>query len=197
VEEARNSVAELGLNEEAFVYIALNGEWNAVTMENLGNQIVLNKDIIYYRKGAYIWGGGGFAGDEVFISTKEYARNSSKYELPHIQRPKISYGWTGALKDDLETLFSLDWEEGSKAQPTSKDRFWLLQNSIILLGTTMFDTMVPVFKLNVMDEYMQNSPSRHKLWKKGISKYNYYTSEAEYVSAEEIARLRAKEESRG
>ena len=197
VEEAKKAVSELGLNEEAFLYIALNGQWNAISMENLGNQIVLNKDIVYYRKGAYSWGGGGFYGDEVFIGTQDFLKDSTKYEMPNIQRPKISYGWTSTLKDDLEELFFVESEYGSKAQPTSKDRYWLLHNAMILLGTTMFDTMVPVFKLNVMDEYMQDSPSRHKLWSKGISKYNYYTKEAEYASKEEIARLREKEEALG
>ena len=53
--------------------------------------------------------------------------------------------------------------------------------------------MVPVFKLNVMDLYLSDFPSRWKLWKKGVSYYNYYTGESLTASRKEIERMRREE----
>lgn len=185
LEEARGAVSALGLNEEVFVYISLDGEWNAVSMQALSKQVVINKDIISYRNN----------GEEVFAPAEEVI-NGKALDSLGITRPCTHTIWCKTIKEDIESLFDVQIVPGYKARPTARDKGVLGHNALILLATTMFDTMVPVFKLNVMDSYLEYSPSRQKLWAKGISKYNYYTGEAEYVSEEEIARLRALEEAK-
>ena len=46
-----------------FSYVCLDGQWNAVSVENLGNALVVNKDIAYIRRGQYEWS-RGFSGEE-------------------------------------------------------------------------------------------------------------------------------------
>lgn len=52
---------------------------------------------------------------------------------------------------------------------------------------------VCIFKLNVMDLYLSDSPSRWKLWEKGVSYYNYYTGESLTAGRKEIERMRREE----
>lgn len=120
------------------------------------------------------------------------ADNIEKKELAKLtfNCAKIGSEWNTGICCDLYKLFSTKYIRGNETKKLN------VNNCFTLLGTTMFDTMVPVFKLNVMDEYLSYSPSRYKLWKKCISKYNYYTKEAEYTTPEEIARMRAEEENK-
>ncbi len=47
-----------------------------------------------------------------------------------------------------------------------------------------------LFKLNVMDLYFNDSPSRWKLWESGVYAYSPFTDEEEFRSKQEIEEQR-------
>lgn len=174
VPEARAFVESIDNNPENFAYINFKGSIYVVSMETLGRQIVAGKEEIWFRDGEYNFN-YGFKGTEKTISAEQKSEVSTK-----IVKPRISSQWADELLNDLQAI------NGAPLEVLCGQNFKgpnLVSNSIILLGTTFFDTMIPVHKLNVMDAYFANSPSRWKLDKKGVTAYNPYKEKYEYENS--------------
>ena len=172
LEEAQDAIAKKW-NPSFFTYISIEGEIYAVAMETLGRQIVITKGKCFYRNG------------EVYAMQVEavdtYCDFENYLEIPTIiTEPRITNPWRKEVINDLNQLFEVKILKGTKSN-TQKTRF-IPDNSIILLAKVLFDTMVPVYELGVMDAYCDNPPSRWKLWEDGIVYYNYFTGEKEYAN---------------
>ncbi len=95
-------------------------------------------------------------------------------------KPRVAQSWMDKLEKDVRQLFSVNVYHGEKTKKLPDS------NCVILIARNMFYTIVPVFQLNVMDLYLADSPSRRKLWKKGISAYNYYSNAVRTALKEEL-----------
>ena len=176
VGEAKESVGSI-TNPENFLYIRVDDELYAVTMEMLGKQCVVTKGVCRYRNGAFSV--NGFSGEEELLTFEEL---KSKGKTLSIQKVRVGQWWNDELKKDIESLFSVSIEYTGENVPNDKTRMGktLVSDSIVLIGTILFASMVPVYYLNVMDAYMNDSPSRWKLWREGITAYNPYSKKTSH-----------------
>ena len=166
VAEAKEAVKTI-TNPENFIYIRVDNELYAVTMELLGKQCVVTKGRCYYRDGTF--GMYGFSGKEEYLDYKKLV--SKKIRLP-IKKVRVRQQWMNEIQKDIESLFNVSVEQLGAS--VSYDKM-LISDSIILVGTVLFSSMIPVFYLNVMDLYMSNSLTKRNLWKQGITAYQPYT----------------------
>ena len=171
VAEAKEAVKTI-TNPENFIYIRIDNELYAVTMELLGKQCVVTKGRCYYRDG--ICDMNGFCGKEQFINYNKLVSRKISLE---IKKVRVGQQWMDEIQKDIESLFNVSVEQLGASVSYSKT---LISDAIILVGIVLFSSMVPVFYLNVMDLYMSNSPSRWKLWQKGITAYHPYTKACSY-----------------
>ncbi len=168
IDEAKGAVSFF-LDPEKFIYIDVDGEMYAVTMELLERQIVITKGLCYCR--------GFKKGErERRLYYCELLETRDRISIDDI---RIGSSWCATVENDLRELFSVSYTLGERFPNRSR----LISDSIILLASVLFDTMVPTFYLNVMDEYFSDpwsSPSRWKLWKDGVTAFNYFNGEKDY-----------------
>ena len=161
VKDACKEVSKQKQNPLFFNYIFFNQQYYAVSIETTIKEIVISKDFSwYYDKGKL----------QKFI-------NKDNFKVPYIiEKPRSSHYWMRTIYDDL-TEFNNEPLKIIFGKSKSQS---LAFNSVILLGIVMFDTLIPVFKLNAIDKYfLEYPPSRTMLWKKGIKKINPFSQEKE------------------
>lgn len=162
LDEAKNIVAQKW-NPNHFSYIKVDNELYAVAIETLGRQIILSKELCYFRNGS--WSIGGFCG------TEKHCDFSEILSIPTvITKPRTSSWWNDTVAKDIKSLFTVEVISSVKGD-------YIKENSITLLARILFDTLIPVFELNVIDAYFSSyhwCPSRQRLWKEGICAVNPY-----------------------
>ena len=177
--DVKKIIQKNGFDPELFAYISVDDELCAVSMELLGNQIVLSGEKCYFKSGK--WNLHGFSGVEGYVDFSEMSSIPTK-----INKPRVNQWWTDEVAKDIKELFDIKITRGTLIPESAVSDTHL----IILLAKIMFVTKIPVFRLNVMDAYFANSPSRFKLWKNGVYAYNPYTGEEDIRSIQEINKQR-------
>ena len=148
-------------NPEHFTYILVDQQIYAVAMELIGNQIVLTKEVCFYR----------YDRIDNYCDFKDYQIIPTM-----IKKPRISRRWNDIVAKDIKKLFSVEILQG----PGSS---YVRDNSVVLLACVLFDTMIPVYELNAADRFFDDyPPSMQKLWKNGVKSYNPFTKKMEYES---------------
>lgn len=147
-------------NPEHFTYILVDQQIYAVAMELIGNQIVLTKEVCFYRYNRI----------DNYCDFKDYQIIPTM-----IKKPRISRRWNDIVAKDIKKLFSVEILQG----PGSS---YVRDNSVVLLACVLFDTMIPVYELNAADRFFDDyPPSMQKLWKNGVKSYNPFTKKIEYA----------------
>ena len=166
MQKAIDFLISYGIDSDMFQYVqVVNNKTERqqvypVTMETLQHEIVITKGCCYARDTEF------FHYDK-FVSFSQFDNSPIPDIAQGFSRPRISSEWCHTILEDLKPtydFFSL----------TNLGGKYLQVDACILLGMVFFDTMIPVYDLNVMDSYYAdawNSPSRDKLWNKGVKAY--------------------------
>lgn len=173
LDEARSAISKKW-NPDFFTYISVDKEIYAVAIETLGRQIVITKGKCFYRNGEVY--AMQVRANDAFCMFEDYLNIPTE-----INNPRITNPWASEVIKDLDTLFNV--EILSKTKCNTQNTKFLPNNSLVLLAKVLFDTMVPVYELGVMDAYCENpgnSPSRWKLWQNGVESFNYFNGEVKY-----------------
>lgn len=140
-----------------------------VNIQTLQNKIVFTKEISYVRNHLL----ASFCA-EAYLP-KEIYDSCGIFDFANaFTKPRINGDWKDTILNDLAPQYDITCLTGRPDTITAKDY-------CILLGTVFFNTYIPVYQLNVMDAYFAdeyNSPSRWRLWKKGVRYYNPFRHEA-------------------
>lgn len=160
-------------NPELFLYVSVDDQYYPITMASYLKNIICSKEILVYRD---------LVPDETSevgkMKIKDFrclAEDRENVKNIEIGYPNVKTIWRDELANDIRSVYKVDVVCGKCVEKYCS--YALCENAITLLGTASFDALVPVFKLNVMDLYMKNSPSELELWEQGVIAYNYYTGE--------------------
>lgn len=157
------AVEEAGQNIEEFSFVVFNGMYYPVSICTTSKEILISRDYIWLKPKN---------------SNVLHRYNRKKCKPYKIINARISRCWNTTMVDDLQEF---DSNFRCEVAEKVKAKGYMRSDCMVLFGCAMFSTMIPVFKLNAVDRYFVNSPSRWKLWKNGIKKYNPFTDEREYA----------------
>lgn len=158
LEDAYEAVKNLGQDPEEFSVVCFMNMFYPVSICTIQKEVLISKNFVWYKNGAY-------------TELKKYRKEDLK-ELPYrIENTRISSIWAEEM---LRSMRSFDPNISCIVAPKAKAKIYLEPDCMILFGGVMFDTLIPVYELNCMDMYFEYPPSRMRLWKEGIKKYNPY-----------------------
>lgn len=163
-EKAVAAIKESGQIEEEFSYVIFKNMFYPVSICNIDEEIVIAKEYIWYKEYAY---GGIKKFHRKLISNPPYVINNAR----------VHSRWTNSLMDILKEI---DPQVDCRVASKVKAKSYMRENCMIVFICAMFDTMIPVFKLNCVDEFFSYPPSFMRLWEDGIMEFNPFSEDRIY-----------------
>lgn len=175
LEESREAVTTAGYNPDKFGYVNILGCWYPVTMINNGKQIVLAKERrCFIRNVIYVGPHHAPLGWEAFVNYNRLCQ----LPIVKIDRPRVYESWKTEILDDLTKI---NGREVEYIFPNDNESVnWKKQfrnNSIVLVGTTLFSTNIRKEDLEVCELYFKYTDNVYRdVEENGYIKYNPFTS---------------------
>lgn len=196
-EEARQAIHELSLDMNQFTFMQFCGLWYAVfVQESTATRLMISRERLWLQKG-----------DSTPIKIASIAQYDSsriralipfKPEKPDGGKkprfPAIRFDLEYINNDSLQCVGNLD------ATAYSGDSFLLYHNSAVFLGCCLFETNIPVFQLDSINNYACSAVDDiEKLWSQGVKAANpfrntvIYADKKPYYLNDWISELQARD----
>lgn len=163
-ELAIKGIEKCGQNPDEFSLVLFKKMYYPVSICTLDQEIVISKEYIWYKKGK---------GNALL----KYKQSELEEPIYVIKDARIGAVWTQTMGDILREF---DSDVTCEVPQNIKAKSYMRENCLILVSCAMFDTLIPVYQLGCADDFFADPPSRWKLWRTGIRRYNPFNQKKEY-----------------
>lgn len=164
LEEAEQAVESEGQNPEEFSYVLFSEMYYAIGLSTRENIVAVGKEFIWY------W--------------SEYKCVYERFKLGELSEPKylIEKARIATRWDDSILLPFREKDPEMRAIPAraARNKKILGEVAPAVLAQISFDTLIPVYQLDVVNDMCFNPPIKLDLGKSGICSYNPFNDEREH-----------------
>lgn len=178
-EEATAAIQSLGFDASQFVFLQFCGLWYAVFIQEYQNQLAVSKERLWLQQGdqrapirIYPITGGT---PQQIASLVPFPPTGSYGGKRH-RAPAIRFDMEFINNGTIQCSGNLDEAEFSGSA------FTLYHNSVVFLGSCLFETNISVFQLDSINYYSRGTLNNlEKLWSAGVKAVNPFHNSVVYA----------------
>ena len=178
-EEAAAAITALGFEPVQFVFLQFCGLWYAVFIQEYQNQLAISRERLFLQQNdqkapIHVYSIVGYTAQQ--IASLVPFRPTGSYGGKRHRSPAIRFDMEFINNGPIQCSGNLD--EGD----FDGDAFILYHNSIMFLGSCLFETNISVFRLDSVNYYSRDTlSSLERLWTAGIKEVNPFRNSIVYA----------------